>query len=280
MMLEWKRLGLLGPILLANKENAALLRNLLDPAQPKDAVLTEDQFRAFEASTRGGVKTAALAGAIFNNKDDKKGQADRHVDVTTRTLGKQHSRFPDTSNTRFGSHGDAAGELIAYLPQYREIMELIEWSKHNPSLTNIEKNLRDALNDIPTLTELAAMTIYKIIITHPYLRQVRGPGTESTNILDLGPLHHAVRDHIQSILDNPDIIFGSDVAYQSPKEPLRVISKYDNLLAFNVGNEVLTADATNAAPFIKAAARDIKATSIGSSALVGYADIDGTSAPQ
>ncbi|KAJ7856381.1 hypothetical protein B0H14DRAFT_3448489 [Mycena olivaceomarginata] len=68
-----------------------------------------------------------------------------------------------------------------------------------------------------------------------------------------------------------------------PKEPLRVIdafSKYDNLLAFNVGNEVLTADATNAAPFIKAAARDIKATSIGSSALVGYADIDGTSAPQ
>ncbi|KAJ7816237.1 hypothetical protein B0H13DRAFT_2460570 [Mycena leptocephala] len=66
-----------------------------------------------------------------------------------------------------------------------------------------------------------------------------------------------------------------------PKEPLRVIdafSKYDNLLAFNVGNEVLTTDATNTAPFIKAAARDIKAylTLIGSSALVRYADIDGT----
>ncbi|KAF8172913.1 glycoside hydrolase family 72 protein [Mycena galopus ATCC 62051] len=56
-------------------------------------------------------------------------------------------------------------------------------------------------------------------------------------------------------------------------------SKYDNLLAFNVGNEVLTINATNAAPFIKAAARDIKAylASIGSSALVGYADIDGIS---
>ncbi|KAF7351568.1 hypothetical protein MSAN_01589300 [Mycena sanguinolenta] len=80
MMLEWKRLGVLGPILLANKENAALLQHLLDPAHPKDATLTEDQLRAFEASTRGGVKAAALAGAIFNNKDDKKGQADRHVD--------------------------------------------------------------------------------------------------------------------------------------------------------------------------------------------------------
>ncbi|KAJ7935046.1 hypothetical protein B0H13DRAFT_2305200 [Mycena leptocephala] len=134
----------IGPVLLANKENAALLRNLLDPAQAKDAVLTEDQFPL---------------------------------------------RFPDTSNTRFGSHGDAAGELITYLLQYREIMELIEWSKQNPSLTNIEKNLRDALNDIPTLTELAAMTIYKMVITHPYLRQ--------------------------AILDNPDIIFGADVAHET-----------------------------------------------------------------
>ncbi|KAJ7740117.1 hypothetical protein B0H16DRAFT_1378659, partial [Mycena metata] len=69
MMLEWRKLGIAGPILLANKDNAALLQNLLDPAQPQDAVLTEDQLRAFEASTRGGVKTAALAGAIFNNKD-------------------------------------------------------------------------------------------------------------------------------------------------------------------------------------------------------------------
>ncbi|KAJ7440607.1 1,3-beta-glucanosyltransferase [Mycena latifolia] len=61
---------------------------------------------------------------------------------------------------------------------------------------------------------------------------------------------------------------------------INVFSKYDNVLAYNVGNEVLTASATNAAPMIKAAARDIKAylTSISSSALVGYADIDGPSA--
>ncbi|KAF8209822.1 glycoside hydrolase superfamily [Mycena galopus ATCC 62051] len=47
----------------------------------------------------------------------------------------------------------------------------------------------------------------------------------------------------------------------------------------NLQDEVLTSSATNAAPFIKAAARDIKAylASISSSALVGYADIDGTS---
>jgi hypothetical protein len=37
-------------------------------------------------------------------------------------------------------------------------------------------------------------------------------------------------------------------------------SKYDNVLAYNVGNEVITAlNATGATPFIKAAARDTKA---------------------
>ncbi|KAJ7120381.1 hypothetical protein C8R44DRAFT_982145 [Mycena epipterygia] len=60
---------------------------------------------------------------------------------------------------------------------------------------------------------------------------------------------------------------------------INAFSKYDNVLAYNVGNEVLTNGATNAAPFLKAAARDIKAylTSISSSALVEYPDIDGIS---
>ncbi|KAJ7730731.1 hypothetical protein B0H16DRAFT_1329757, partial [Mycena metata] len=69
MMLEWSRLGLPGPALLANKANTSVLRNVLDPAFPRDAVLTDEQFKVFEASTRGGVKACTLAGAIFNNKD-------------------------------------------------------------------------------------------------------------------------------------------------------------------------------------------------------------------
>jgi hypothetical protein len=59
------------------------------------------------------------------------------------------------------------------------------------------------------------MILYQQIISHPYLRQVRGPGTENVNLLDLGPLHVAVRDHIQQILDNPDIIFGGDLPYET-----------------------------------------------------------------
>ncbi|CAD6573513.1 MAG: 1,3-beta-glucanosyltransferase gas1 [Tremellales sp. Tagirdzhanova-0007] len=54
--------------------------------------------------------------------------------------------------------------------------------------------------------------------------------------------------------------------------------KYDNLLAFNIGNEVINLPSnTNAAPYVKAAARDTKAylQSVNSSALVGYSAVDG-----
>jgi hypothetical protein len=40
---------------------------------------------------------------------------------------------------------------------------------------------------------------------------------------------------------------------------IETFAKYDNLLAFNVGNEVIMPNATSSAPFIKAAVRDIKA---------------------
>ncbi|TBU34938.1 Glucanosyltransferase-domain-containing protein [Dichomitus squalens] len=59
---------------------------------------------------------------------------------------------------------------------------------------------------------------------------------------------------------------------------INVFNKYDNVLAYNVGNEIIVdPSGTGAAPFIKAAARDIRSylNSVGSSALVGYAAIDG-----
>ncbi|KAF6745022.1 1,3-beta-glucanosyltransferase [Ephemerocybe angulata] len=56
-------------------------------------------------------------------------------------------------------------------------------------------------------------------------------------------------------------------------------SKYDNVLAYNVGNEVVRDKSTQVAPYLKAAARDLKAylRSKNSNALVGYASINGDS---
>ncbi|ESK98183.1 glycoside hydrolase family 72 protein [Moniliophthora roreri MCA 2997] len=54
-------------------------------------------------------------------------------------------------------------------------------------------------------------------------------------------------------------------------------SKYDNVLGYNVANEAVLSDGTGISPYVKAAARDIRAylNSKSSSALVGYAAIDG-----
>ncbi|KAJ7896470.1 hypothetical protein B0H13DRAFT_1885180 [Mycena leptocephala] len=77
------------PVLLTNKANAAVLRNVFDRTFSPDAVLSKVEFRAFEMSTHGGVKVCALAGAIFNNEDEAKdGQGERHVGFMTVKLGK------------------------------------------------------------------------------------------------------------------------------------------------------------------------------------------------
>ena len=62
----WLEMDLPGPIKLMNKANAAAANAGPGPAQ--------DQ--AVDASQSGGVKLTNLAGAVFNHKDDKKGQQD------------------------------------------------------------------------------------------------------------------------------------------------------------------------------------------------------------
>ncbi|KAJ3831591.1 hypothetical protein F5878DRAFT_549340 [Lentinula raphanica] len=204
MMGEWERLGVDRPVLLANKGNAAILQRVLDPGA-NFGKLTEDQQRAFLESTRGGVKAMDLMGALLNNKDDKKGQGDIHVNYFKKHLGKDHPRFPPTNNTRFSSHGLAAAEVIKYLSLYRKfINEDIPYSKTHPTRTNLEVNIARALSDDATITELCAMVVYMNTISQPYLRVVRG---EDVNALDLGPLHAEVKSHINKILDEPSMLF-------------------------------------------------------------------------
>src|SRR5438552_2413052 len=78
----------------------------------------------------------------------------------------------------------------------------------------MESNLKAALDDIPTLTELAVLTLYAQAISHPYMKKVRGPGTEDINMLNMGPLHEEVKKHIQKIIDDPDILLGDGASYQ------------------------------------------------------------------
>ena len=127
MMSEWSKflpeMGVKLPVLLANRDNAAILHSVLEKGSVPHNKLTEDQKHAFENSTRGGIKATALAGALFNHADDKKGQGDMHTNHFWSHLGDRHRRFPDTNNTRFGSHGLAAAELVKHLELYIEYID-------------------------------------------------------------------------------------------------------------------------------------------------------------
>jgi hypothetical protein len=71
MMSWWLENDITPPILLENRDNAAVLQNV-DSLEN----LTPAELHALKSTTRGGVKAASIAGAIFNHKDDKKGQQD------------------------------------------------------------------------------------------------------------------------------------------------------------------------------------------------------------
>lgn len=167
--------------------------------------LTAAEQHALETTTRGGIKATSLAGAIFNHKDDKKGQQNTHRQYFEHEFNYQFN-FPDTSNTRYGSHCEAAAELLLHLPTYLKFLEYVRDSKDKRTFNHMEANLYKALRDPATLSELAVLALYAQSVTYAYLERVRGPGTENVNILDLGPFHFEVRNHVAKIAADPSIL--------------------------------------------------------------------------
>ena len=198
----WLEMDLPGPIKLMNKANATVANAGPGPAQ--------DQ--AVDASQSGGVKLTSLAGAVFNHKDDKKGQQDTLRFFFEAKIGYMIS-FPDTSNTRYQSHCEAAAVLLLYLPLFIKFLELVHDEKDSGSFNYMEFNVYHGLQDILTLTELAVLVLYTQSISHLYMRQVRSPEQVHKNILDLGPLHKQVKTHCKKIIADPDLLLSPSASY-------------------------------------------------------------------
>ncbi|KIJ05843.1 hypothetical protein PAXINDRAFT_23055, partial [Paxillus involutus ATCC 200175] len=214
----WSEHGLKPPILLANKDNAATLAVHVDSVT---ASQSSAEIRALEVSGRGAVKACSLAGAIFNHKDDKKGQQDtyrwfmeteqqRHPNYRTLQL-----TFPDTSNTRYQSHVDACSVLVKELNLHLRFLEFVRDKKEKRVFTHMEANVYAALSCWQTLTEMCCNVCYGVAVTYPYAVMVRGPGTENLNILELGGVHANLKEHIQRLIDNPDLVLSPTAMYST-----------------------------------------------------------------
>jgi hypothetical protein len=202
MQAFWVEEGLTPPMQLMNRDNAAAAS--FGPSEARS--------RAEKVSQAGGTKVTSLAGALFNHKDKKKG----HQDLFKWFFGLLgfFITFPDTSNTRYQSHCLAAACLILYLPYFISFLEHCRDKKDSGQFNHMEKNVHQALDDKPTITELCVLAIYSQIISAPYMRSVRGPDSHLINVLDMGPLHEKVIAHCQSIIDNPDLVLAADTSYE------------------------------------------------------------------
>lgn len=198
----WIENGFEGPCYLMNRDNdaAAALGN------------SAARTRALEKSVGGAIKLTELAGALFRHKNDKKGQQDSMRFFFASVLGRLLT-FPDTSNTRFGSYGEAASVLIAHLPLFCEFLEQIRDKKENGQWNHMEENVYRGLHDLPTLTELVILSIYSEVVSRPYMREVRRP--DNPNHLDLAPLHEQIIEHVQNIINNPDLVLKLDASPES-----------------------------------------------------------------
>ncbi|KAJ8481994.1 hypothetical protein ONZ51_g5622 [Trametes cubensis] len=168
--------------------------------------------RATEKSVGGAIKLADLAGALFRHKDDKKGQQDATRYHFEAALGIRFT-FPDTSNTRYQSYCEAAGELLVHLQLYRDFLELVRDKKTTGLFNHMERNVYKGLHDIPTLTELCVLALYGQSVCHPYMREVRGPQDGLTNHLELGPLHERLKAYMARVIADPDILLAPEATY-------------------------------------------------------------------
>ena len=150
----WKEHGVQGPVILANQDNDTVLEERDQAIACRDEV-TPAQDQALNRSTCGAIKTAQIAGAIFNHKDDKKGHHDFFRDWWKKHVGTSFT-FPDTSNNRFQSYCYAAAALLRHLKFFRQFLKHLQITKQNGKLNHMESNLWKALHDSAMLSELAS----------------------------------------------------------------------------------------------------------------------------
>jgi len=191
----WTKLKKTQSILLANKDNAAVLAN-----RSNSGASTAAEKRAEEVSKRGGTHATTLGGMICQNKDKKKGQQDTYDWYMEYHIG-EHVPFPDVSNTRYGSHGEAAATIIVYRAHFIRFMEHIRNAKDKPGETNIEKNFANAIKDVLTLTELCVLALYNVAVSRPFMVYVRS----HDNFLQLEDLFNKKTSFLSSIIQTPEL---------------------------------------------------------------------------
>ena len=189
------------PLKLMNRDNSVAAQEVSTVAAKRAELVSES----------GAIKLTSLAGAIFVHKDHKKGQQDTFRIYFERELGYS-IRFPDTSNTRYQSHCCAASVLVVHRHLILSFLDLVRLKKESGTFNHMENNVYRGLQDIPTLIELCVLVLYSQSVSHCYMRQIRAESSLGVNALDLKPVHDAVKQHCNKLIEDPELILNPAVS--------------------------------------------------------------------
>ena len=189
---------------LANKDNSVVIELATAGLDPE----TIASSRARDVSIGGAAKLLNLMGALFNNKDDKKGFHNTYNWYMNKHIGCSKP-FPEVSNTRYSSLLEAACVVFENKQQFIELLYIVRDSKVSRTLNNIEANILKGLEDPCTLSEIAVFVLYYEAVSLPFIRLVHGSGLECQNGLDLGPLFLNVKEHIKKLIEKPSFLTSS-----------------------------------------------------------------------
>nr|GAT46804.1 predicted protein [Mycena chlorophos] len=215
------------PALLANKANDAVIRLSEDPSSA--AVQN-----ALESSTCGAMKLVALSAMTFRNANDITGyqqltenflelrKRDLYPTEITAGLVKPAQPFPDFQHCRFQTGGQGAAELFKFLPLYIELVQTVADSKvKSGDLNHVESNLLKGYKCAKTRTELAAISLYAVTVSWPYMRYARGGGSDGgglINIIGTIPMHPSLVPFCRRLAANPSLILDA----QTPEAELTI----------------------------------------------------------
>ncbi|KIJ63694.1 hypothetical protein HYDPIDRAFT_168196 [Hydnomerulius pinastri MD-312] len=152
----WDKNGIDGPLLLMNQDNTAAASGGSSDARS----------HAIQISGQGAVKALNLTGALFCNKDDKKGQQDALQYYLEALLG-YFSLWPDMSNTRYQSHCNTASEWLVHHSLYITYLEILMHRKDSQTFTNMEWNVYNTLLCPKTTEEIVCLSLWGNCIGPP-----------------------------------------------------------------------------------------------------------------
>ncbi len=103
-------------------------------------------------------------------------------------------------------------QVVTYLDWYRRLLEEVWDGKIKPGFNHMEANVHKALQDTSTITELAAMSLYGISVSWPYLAAVRGNGVRNLLDADLIELHRKLLGFCDAIAAHPFLLLDQEIS--------------------------------------------------------------------